>query len=102
MNKNTWKAKGLYLSYFADFTQNFLESGISGALFAGSCVLFKRSSRADSGVIYRGPARSTGDRHDLPGTGTIYRGPARFWVIIGLSLEGFPTGNYRGNASKSR
>ena len=56
MNKNTWKAKGLYLSYFADFTQNFLESGISGALFAGSCVLFKRGSRADSGVIYRGPA----------------------------------------------
>ena len=51
MNKNTWKAKGLYLSYFADFTQNFLESGISGALFAGSCVLFKRGSRADSGVI---------------------------------------------------
>lgn len=82
MNKNTWKAKGLYLSYFADFTQNFLESGISGALFAGSCVLFKRGSRADSGVIYRGPAR--------------------FWVIIGLSLEGFPIGNYRGNASKSR
>lgn len=82
MNKNMWKAKGLYLSYFADFTQNFLESGISGALFAGSCVLFKRGSRADSGVIYRGPAR--------------------FWVIIGLSLEGFPIGNYRGNASKSR
>lgn len=82
MNKNTWKAKGLYLSYFADFTQNFLESGISGVLFAGSCVLFKRGSRADSGVIYRGPAR--------------------FWVIIGLSLEGFPIGNYRGNASKSR
>lgn len=45
-------------------------------------ALFKRGSSADSGVIYRGPAR--------------------FWVIIGLSLEGFPTGNYRGNASKSR
>ena len=82
MNKNTWKAKCLHLSYFADFTQNFLESWISGVLFAGSCVLFKRGSRADSGVIYRGPAR--------------------FWVIIGLSSEGFPIGNYRGNASKSR
>lgn len=80
MNKNTWKAKGLYLSYFADFTQNFLESGISGALFAGSCVLFKRSSRADSGVIYRGPARSTGDRHDLPGTGAIL---GDNWLILG-------------------
>lgn len=80
MNKNTWKAKGLYLSYFADFTQNFLESGISGALFAGSCVLFKRGSRADSGVIYRGPALSTGDRRDLPGTGAIL---GDNWLILG-------------------
>ena len=67
MNKNTWKAKGLYLSYFADFTQNFLESGISGALFAGSCVLFKRGSRADSGG-------------DLPGTGAIL---GDNWLILG-------------------
>ena len=67
MNKNTWKTKCLYLSYFVDFTQNFQEKGDFWRVICGFMHAFQ------AGFKYR-------FRRDLSGTGAIL---GDNWLILG-------------------